>query len=251
MASGIQKNNVMIVDPDLDTRMRLRQAMVAVPDFGLVRQCGALREALGHLQNDPTGCDVVFISHRFQEDSEVREFIKQLKETPSSQDAAFVLVLQEQPEQTAEFATQVATGFDSFLVEPYSVNSLVEITKLANKVKKERGESRARIAVNLLAANMIDQLDMVAYLKSSGYEVGRSMSKLKDMAATMRQFCEDYSEVCSETLIKLFSEAPLPKKIFQVKKYSGVSDRVKKRMEQKIISQMEAIQSTGEKKPKE
>ena len=239
MGRGLTKYNALIVDPDLDNRMRLKQVTASVPMFGLVRQCGALFEGTAHIESDTSFVSVIFVSDRYPE-ADIASFIQKCKQTKQSQDAAFVMVQRTAKEGSVAVAAQMAIGADGFLVEPYSVNSLVEITNLANRVRGERGESRAKIAATMLVNDMMQQIDLVSFLKSCGYEVGKSMAKLREMGQMLKDVGDEYESICQEVVVRIFSDAPPPKKLFQVKKYGGVSDRVRKRMEAKLMADMEA-----------
>jgi response regulator RpfG family c-di-GMP phosphodiesterase len=232
------KYNAIIADPDVQTRMRLKQATASVVQFGEVVQVTTLSEAGGRIQSD-RHWDVVFISNNFSE-GEVTDFIARAKEHKGGQDAAFIRVLKSKDQQNSAVAQGMLQGIDGFLFEPYSVDQLVDITTLSARIKKERSDTRQRLAIELLLSDVMKQLDLVAFLKSVGFEVTRSATRLKEMCnalqgASTGQMLEVYKEVA----VKLFSEAPLPKPMFQAKQYSGVSARVKKKMEEKIIQEVE------------
>jgi hypothetical protein len=235
--SNPYKINAIIINSDLETRMRLKQASASVPMFGPVRQVGSLWEGSMQLDSEVNPCDVLFIADRFPVE-DITEFIIKTKEKKQGQDAAFVLVLQSKEDSNSKMAELMVKGFDGFLVEPYSVDCLVEITQLAARVKKERGVARARLAITMVLRQMMEQLDLVAYLKGCGYEVSKSLVKLKELGARLQPLAEDGKEDYVALLASTFADAPLPKKPFQTKKYGGVSQRVKRRMEEKVIKEL-------------
>lgn len=234
---GYQKFDAVIIDPELDTRMRLKQATSSVHQFGKVHQQQSLREAMGRLSGDER-CDVIFISYRFEQ-PEIVEFIKQAKGTKSGQDAAYVMLMRSKDQDATKVATNVMIGADGFLFEPYSVDYLVEITNLAAKVRKERADTRERGALTFLVNDIINQLDLVSSMKAQGFEVVTSMKKLKEMCTVFSTLSPESFQVYTDVAIKQFGDAPVPKKIAQ-KKYGGASSRVKKKLEQKIAAEMTA-----------
>lgn len=239
MASTYEKFDAVIVDADISTRMRLRQATGSVPQFGKVAVVGDTHEALGRL-GTPDRCDVVFLSSKF-EDNDIQEFVRRGKETKQGQDSTYILVLGTNNQDSSTIANSVMIGVDGFLFEPYSVDQLVEITTLSAKVRRERGLARERVAITLTVTEMVKQLDLVAFLKGAGTEPGTSIKKLRDLAQPLHNLNSETLPIYWEVAMKTFEEAPPPKKAMRVDNYKGASSRVKKRMEQKMVEKAEAM----------
>ena len=244
---GYQKFDAVIIDPELDTRMRLKQATSSVHQFGKVHQQQSLREAMGRLGTDDR-CDVIFISYRFEQ-PEIVEFIKQAKATKSGQDAAYVMLMRNKDQDASKVAANVMIGADGFLFEPYSVDYLLEITNLAAKVQKERADTRERAAITFLVSDIINQIDLVASMKAQGFEVVASLKKLKEMGKVFTTLTPESFAVYTEVAIKQFGDAPVPQKIVQ-KKYGGASSRVKKKLEQKIAAELVTSSGATKSEPK-
>lgn len=247
MAGSVNKYQAMIIDDDLDRRMRLRQFTTTIPSYGHVQQCNSVHEATTVVKEGLSHLDVVFIAHGEEADA-LTTFLREAKDAKASQDAAFILVFKTKPNDTSEIANYIQMGMDSFLFEPYSVNSLNEITELSARVKRERTVARERLAHTLLVTDLIAQIDLVAFLKSAGTVVGKSSARLHEMAGGLKALSAESLERYYEVALKLFIEAPVPKKMFQVKKYGGVSNRVRERMEKKL---MKAVASAPAPAPKE
>lgn len=230
--------DAIIVDSNLDTRMRLKQACASVHHFGKVFQAQSLKDATGKL-GEGTAIDVCFISYLFDQ-GEVTNFIKDAKGLKSGQDSAYILVLKSKDQQASTVATNVIAGFDGFLFEPYSVEQLVELTALAARVRKERSNEREAAALRFLLNDMMNQIDQIAYLKAAGFDMGPSMKKFKDMCSVLGTLTPDSKTIYETLVVELFGEAPLPKKIFQRKIYGGASSRVKKRQDKEIAAQIAA-----------
>lgn len=232
--------NCILVQDDMNSRMRLKQAMSSVVDFGQLNQLGTLPEALRELERD-TICDVVFVSTSYEMKA-IEEFITKAKTTKQGQDSAYVALIKSQSEGNTLIATLMMAGANGFLCEPYSVDNLVEITRIATKVRKERSEAREKAAITLHMKEVMNQLDLVAYLKQSGCEPGTSLRVLREMCETIQRRSGESLETYHRIAIDLFENADLPKQAFKTKVYGGVSSRVKARMEKKLQAEIK----TGE-----
>lgn len=238
---SLEKFNAIVADPDIDTRMRLKQATTAVVQFEEVSQANSLKEVLVKLGAGGKW-DVVFVSQRFGEE-EIKTLVTEAKQTKGGQDSAYVLVLKSGNQDKATMGAQMLSGADGFLFEPYSVDQLVEITELSARVKKEREEIRQKIGFTLLITDFMTQLDTCAYLKSLDYGLSRSLEKLREMGHQLHTIPESKKQALHEVIVKLFSEAAPPKAMFQGKAYSGASERVKKKLADKILLEAEKLKA--------
>lgn len=232
-----QKYDAMLIDPDIGSRMRLKQATTAVTNFGKVGQVSSLREGFDRLKVGDR-CDVFFISHKFELE-EITAFVKNAKAITQGQDAAYIVILGGKDQSSSTVAASVMSGFDGFLFEPYSVDNLREITEIAARVRKERARAREEAALRLLISDMMNQIDLLSYLKQTQGESGRAMKKFRESCAMLRTLSPESFELYRGLAIDMFESAPLPKKIFQRKNYSGASSRVKKKMEDKLLAELE------------
>lgn len=228
------KFNCVIVDPDMNSRMRLKQATTPIAEFGSVMPLSSFLEASGHL-NGEREIHVVFVSARFAS-NDLQQFITQARQSKQGQDSAYVIVLKSSQEGNSEVSGAMMLGGDGVLCEPYSVDSLLEITLLAARVRKERSDARERIAINMIVKDLISQLDLVACLKANDCELGLSIKKLKDLGEVIKGMTPESRVIYYEMCEKAFIDAPLPPRALAVKKYGGVSSRVKKKMDAKIAS---------------
>ena len=243
MSNAPTKFDAIIIDPDLDTRMRLKQCTTVVHQFGKVFQLGTLKDASAKLAGGEA-TDVCFISYKYDQ-GEVTEFIKSAKAMKAGQDCAYVLVLKTKDQDASVVATNVLAGFDGFLFEPYSVEQLLELTEIAARVRKERMMGREEAALRFLLNDIVNQIDQIAYLKAAGFDMGPSMKKFKDLCSVLKTLQGDSIAVYTKLAIDLFEAAPLPKKIFQRKIYGGASSRVKKRQEKEIQATIERQVAEG------
>ena len=232
-----QKYDAILIDPDIGSRMRLKQATTAVTNFGKVGQVGSLREGFERMRAGER-CDVVFVSHKFDL-ADLTSFVKNAKAIPQGQDSAYIVVLGGKDQDSSTVAASVMSGFDGFLFEPYSVDNLKEMTEIAARVRKERARAREEAALKLLITDIMNQIDLVAYLKQMQSESGRAAKKLRESCAVLKTLSPESFELYRSLAVDLFEQAPLPKKVFQRKQYSGASSRVKKKMEDKLIAELE------------
>ena len=243
MAVNPHKFDAILIDPDLNSRMRLKQATTAVPAFGAVQQTSTVNEALSRMGSSNEKCDVIFLSYRI-DSAEITTFIKKAKETKSGQDSAYVLVLKGGADG-ASIAQNVIGGADGMLFEPYSVDYLYEITNLASRVKKERSSAREKAAIAMMVQDFIAQVDQLAYLKSCSMDTARCFKKLKESSNFIRTLSPESLQVYYELAVNGFEAAPIPTDVSKYKKYGGVSDRIKKRMEKKVVAELEKKSGPG------
>ncbi|MCB0352803.1 MAG: hypothetical protein KDD64_04735 [Bdellovibrionales bacterium] len=230
------KYEALIIDPDLDRRMRLKSATTSVVQFRKVHLLNSLEDATSRL-NGGSVVDVIFITSALPQ-PEIATFIRGAKELKTGQDAAYILVLQAKDQESSTVASTVMIGADGLLFEPYSVDQLVEITELAARVKSERGLAREQAALGFLLNDIMQQIDMIAYLKSVGYDVGRGIKRFKQMCGVLNSLGSESLAMYYDLAVTKFSEAPFPKKMYQ-KNYKGASKRVKDKMEQKLLAKLE------------
>lgn len=237
MAVNPHKFDAILIDPDLNSRMRLKQATTAVPQFGAVQQTSTVNEALSRMGGGDK-CDVIFLSFRIDQ-SEITNFIRKAKETKAGQDTAYVLVMKGGADG-ATIAQNVIGGADGMLFEPYSVDYLYEITNLAARVKRERSDLREKAAIQMLVQDLITQVDQLAYLKSCNMDTVRAFKRLKESCDFIRSLSPESVQAYYQMAVDSFQAAPIPSNVSKYKKYGGASDRIKKRMEKKVAAEMEA-----------
>ena len=230
------KFNCLIVDPDMPGRMRLKQATTPISEFGLVTPVGGVNEASAFLNGEKV-TDVVFLSARLPQE-QISPFIQTAKQTKGGQDAAYVIVKKNQGDGATSIAEIMMIGGDGMLCEPYSVDSLLEITLLSARVRKERAGEREKIAISIMVKDLIGQLDLVCCLKANNCEPGLSIRKLKDVASMIHALEGESQKTYFEVMQQMFIDAPLPPKALGVKKYGGASNRIKRRMDQKLADEI-------------
>lgn len=245
-SQGTTRYEALIVDPDMAIRMRLKQMCSSVVNFGRVQPVATFQEAMQRLNSDQR-TDVIFLASRLDQ-SGVASFIKEGKATAQGQDCAYILVLQTNSSDGATVAQSMMIGADGVLFEPFSVEQLVEITVLAAKVKKERAAAREEAAIKFLLSDIMNQINLICFSKSAGYETGQAIKHFKQVCSVLQtmegESLERYYRLCVDT----FEAAPVPQDIMGRKKYGGASSRVKKRMADKVTAEIEKLGSAPQPK---
>lgn len=236
MSLKMRPFSALIVDPDIEARMRLKQATSVTPLFSSVHQFSNLRDALSSVR-ESEHCDITFISKRLSGE-DIQAFIQEARKTRAGGLSAYVLLLDERHRESTAIASMMVHGLDGFLFEPYSVEHLTDITELATRVHTEQLQARTKVAVKLLLNNIIEQLDMLSSLKSVGIASTRGMNELKRLISSVRALGPEAEAVYLEIVPDCFCEAPLPRKLFSVVKYRGASERVKKKLEEKLLTEI-------------
>jgi response regulator RpfG family c-di-GMP phosphodiesterase len=225
--SDLKRISALVIEPDVACRMRLKQAMLAIATFGKQSNFGDLGEAFQKLPTQGS-CDLVFLSARFPQE-DLKHFIQEAKKVPATRDSAFVVLLSAESNSGAKVADQLLGGAHGLLFEPFSVDSLGEITELAWRVKRENQALRQKAALAFLVKELADQLDVVAELKASGYEAGVSIKNLREMCSPLNALDGELEDAYFTALIGTFSN--LPPKAPRKPLYRGASKRVRQRSE--------------------
>lgn len=233
-----RKFESVVVDPDIESRMRLKQATASVHHFGRLVQATTLPEALEKIEASEFSFDVVFLSYRFSQE-QLAAFVKSAKALKNSEDSAYVLMLRNENQDSTTVAQTMMIGGDGMLFEPYSVDYLVEITQLAAKVKKERSDARERAVIALLINDIIKQVDKVSYIKACNFDFGTSMKQLRDMCGVIAGLDQEKLPFYIKSAVEAFEAAPLPVELLQQKKYTGVSSRIRRKVEQRVLAKLD------------
>jgi DNA-binding NarL/FixJ family response regulator len=239
----IKRFQCIIIDPELPSRMKLKSAATSAQNVGTVHAVNGYEAAAPYL-TDSEEVDVVFVSGAYEKHV-LTEIIEVGKKTPQGQDAAFVVVLKNQTDSSSEVGSYMILGADGILSEPYSVDQLDRITKLSVKIRAERAEERQRIALTLMINDVIQQIDLLACLKASQCELGTSIRAFREMCGPLHALTDAQLEIYLSLAVEEFSKAPLPQRSFTASSYTGVSRRLRRRMESKIENEIAAVSAAA------
>lgn len=228
----MEKFHALIIEPDIDARMRIKQATTAAPKFGHIHSANSISDAMTQIEYLEDPVDIIFVSKRVPFDK-MQSFFQFSRASKRTEDAAHVVLFQSQEEGNALIKTILELGADGILCEPYSVDQLSEITELATFIKRERAKERERGAISILIDDLARQIDLVSVLKATGGEPGQSRKALLELSRLAKGLSEEGKEFYFEKLVDKFSALPAPPKAFQASFYSGASERVKKLLSKK------------------
>ena len=234
------KIETLIIDNDIDVRMRLKQATCAVPIFGKLHHATTLAHALDLLNSD-TRCDVIFISNKFCE-AEIETFVASAKEAPGAQDAAFVLAIEKNGMSNAGVAMKMIGGVDGLLFEPYSVDELSNITILASRIKKERAVEREIRSLRFLMKDVIAHVDLLSRLTRRGYHTESVREKLQSLSMTIRELEPQARQAYLQLSLDAFTSVPIPNwdaSTDPFERYAGCSERVKQRLTKRALRSLQ------------
>lgn len=223
----------MIVGPDAESRLRLKQATATVVQFGEVTQVGSFDQAVAKFELSGESCDVTFISSAFPP-AKIAEFVSKAKGIKGSRDAAFVLILKPKDQDSSKVAESVVYGVDGFLFEPYSVQGLVDITELSKKVKSERQQAREKSAFKLLLKDIGEQIDHVAGLLYCVIDPRKAMHKLREMCEMFKHLKPDSVDNFYDAAADTFQSARPATEAERNALYKGASKAMRRRMEEKM-----------------
>jgi hypothetical protein len=235
---ALEKYDAIIINPDMATRMRLKQVCASVVNFGRIIPLGSVYEAMQRLKDEnETPTQIIFIGHQVGHE-QTAAFIKEAKTAKNGQDAAFILVLPTKDQASSDVAQAMMIGADGVLFEPYSVDILVEITVISARVRRERWVGREETAYKLLINDLMAQLDMLAFSKSAKYEVGPALKLFRQATAVIGTLEPESLDIFHRIAVDAFENAQIPQALMQKKKYVGASNRVRKIMSDRMTSEI-------------
>lgn len=214
--------DALIVDKELSSRMNLRQTTAALPDFHHISMANSISSALDTLKMDQN-CDIIIFKPNFSE-KENADFIQRCKTTKNGNGCALILVLKPNQQNVGGIAKNFANGADGFLPEPYSVENLHSVFEIAGKLKKQKLEQRAKLAMEIVLKEATEIFDSVAY--TSGGELDSAKRReFQKVGSNLRELAQtDFTSYEAMLISRFENIAPPP---VTDPKYSGASERIR------------------------
>ena len=169
MVAREDRYNALVVDPEVEERMRLKQAAVSVYHFNDVYLLPDLRSALERLQSQAR-YDVVFVSQNFSE-VEITDFIKR-GISCRWETTRRMFGLSRSGNESAKVAAGVMLGADGVLMEPYSVTPWSD-NATGGSVKRGEHAGPRTCSHNVLIKDIIKQIDRLAAIRACNFDVSR------------------------------------------------------------------------------
>ncbi|MCB0331182.1 MAG: hypothetical protein KDD70_16045 [Bdellovibrionales bacterium] len=202
----MEKSNAVVIDPDPKDRAVLKSALHAISNYNKIFQAKSIRDCLSLMKEEESELLINFISYEFPKE-EIGRLVAQGKSTPGGVDSAYVIVFKSDEQDSGTIARSLLDGIDGFVVAPYSVESLAKITKLAEKLKKERRQSRIEKTVKFLVEDTLATLDEVAARKLSGASPGEMVKRWKNQSDSIHYLDAELLPYYFKVLMELCDEA--------------------------------------------
>jgi hypothetical protein len=233
----------IIIEPDPDSRARMKQACFAVPVLSKIESAADFSDVLRRLTKQAeTDYTAIFVSYRFSP-AQIAEFIKNAKTTELGQDCAFVMVLKNIEQGSQLITDGLQLGADGFLFEPFSVESLANTANLAMEIKNQRRETREKAAVTLLVKDLISHLDLVAERIVRGQEGGPELKYLREFEEKIKNLIDRKKEFYLKTFPKIIAEQnpPLLNLDQEIRSIKSAKMRAHMRLMQKMIERGQEV----------
>jgi CheY-like chemotaxis protein len=229
----MERYNVLIVEPEGESRGKLKQTAMALTLFNKIHSVSSLTEVLER-RIPHEHIDIVVLSYHFSQD-DIWKFIEQAKAAPWGEDWAYVLVLKSSEQKSENIASSMIGGVDGFLLEPYSADSLREMAQIAATVKDKNERRRKKMALKVLLKEISGHLDALAFLHAYGKDGGRAERQMKQCCENLTKLCHEDMELYTESLLEVFEDLPL----LVNTSYRGVSKRVRDKFEEHMMREIE------------
>ena len=180
------------------------------------------------------GISAIFLSQRFAP-TQLFEFLEQARVTPNGRECLYLLVVHSQTESKGTLGSKFMAGFNGFIVEPYSSEQIIGVLDLAERLQVEARVNKNKVGLTLLATDIIEQIDLISLLKASGFDSTKSSERLRELCMPLRNLEETSRQLFHEILFTLLESIKAPTRKTLGHSYSGMSDRVRRRMEDRIV----------------
>jgi CheY-like chemotaxis protein len=198
--------------------------------FTRVKAVRKLSDALEQLRNG-IEYDVLLVSASFAGEA-AANFVADARQSDGGKDAAYISVLPSHRIEKEDIAFSIMDGSDGFLFSPFSVSSLREVARVAEKVKREKEKERYRAAITLLLDAVMQNLDMLALAKFLEKEDTNYKKGLDKAIAPIRKLDASFMPIYFELLAEILPEQAEPRPELD---YEGPSQRVRKMLERRLM----------------
>ncbi len=231
-----KKFEVLLLDNDLDTRMRLQHAISLNPEFGRDIQTNNFKEALQTLQHESNSLDLVFIANTNFQFQDIEQFIAEARTIPAAQDAAFIVVFSSYEGKDELIAQVYELGADSYIFEPYSADDFRRMANLAAHVGPRRLIDREVLSVGPLVREMVKLLDLMHHLIAVDCSVEKTRQRLYAISQRIAGFQDESKEVYFSYIEECLPLLPPPDpEASGLKTQQHKSTRLRKRLEDVLL----------------
>lgn len=232
----IKKLSALLVDPQIATRSRLKEAIKSFVLRASITQVRSLKEAQQKLEvSEPF--DVIFLSSQSSKE-ELLKAVTDLRTSQHIRGARIVVTLKGEHQEGNFVSSLFRHGVHGFVCEPFSPDHLAELISVLDKKEDQQGSDAERMkgSVSFLIGDIITHLDDVSLGEAEGKVRGRSKKKLKEAAKSLQDINSLDPAMVEKLLLSKFLEAPVPKR--QAKKVTKKKERIKEaRLPGKLIEE--------------
>lgn len=229
---AVQIENVLIIDTDVERIMRVRSAAKVESSFKTIAQVSSTALALERMQLQEF--HLVFIAAELPQQS-LPAFIEAARKIRGGRVASFVTVVSVESRQT-ELVNNVLNGADGVLIEPFSIDSFLEIVRISTSLLKERSTEMQKRLIDLALVDAITYVDSTATRLKTDKRLKSSSRALKRLADTLSNCHSVDEELYFEILIERFISMSTRKR--QSKVYSGASERLRARLDKQYAAEL-------------
>jgi plasmid maintenance system antidote protein VapI len=208
-----QNLRVVIAEPDVERRGRLREALREVTSIKNF-DARSLREVTTILTDNRI--DLAFISSAFEREP-IKKFVASLEALPMNSKVPVVVTLQANAQAAPFVAEMYSQGVMGFLIEPFSVESIRGIFSLVTEEDQPQRDKKVADAVttSFLLGDALKHFEKLVQLRYDGKTGGGYIIRdLRDDSAAMRETAASLStDELADILLTQFSTAePRPLK---------------------------------------
>lgn len=195
-----------VVDSDAAKRTRCIDAARGSGFFKRTIGMLAVQDLLCRYENGEF-FDVVFLGSALPPKT-ITDTVNKLKSL--HEDTACIVALGARDGGADSIATGMLGGIDGFLSEPFSVELLSDIARIALQLKKQNEENRTRLAVTILINEASKYLDAASVSLFKGLAPGHSLRKLRGVSSKLENLSPAAKDLYYEVLEEIFSQCQVP-----------------------------------------
>ena len=206
-----QKLQVLSVDPDQNSRARLKNAFGSTRSPAVVSPASTLEGAMTQLKEGES-FDLLVLSSSFGFEK-ISSFVSTMKNTDSGKDLITIVVLKGTERDSSFVVKNFLFGVQGFLCEPFSVDGLSELIKVVEEAKVEKEDKKKKAALDFIIEEVIRSLDKCARQLALGQSLGYSLKDFRRGAETLVEIQKGAEESYFQLVISKFTSVPVPKDV--------------------------------------
>lgn len=229
---GSRSLNTMIICKSAQRRSLLQKGISGSAAFDIVRQSITTQDALTKMAMEAMW-HLVFISPEFTR-NDVISFLNQMRERPSSADAATILLMDSRGERQDAIDQNEwrESGVDLFLMAPYTIDEFEQITEDAITVVHRKRSLRLSGRIKDFVKRLLAQLNLVALQKRSGSpELEKNIEKLNELTEAIQYFTPDERALYMSIMIEMTTDAARAERAGV---YNGASARLRRKYQKRL-----------------